>query len=74
MDHLELTLSNLMGMSIGPNRVKGNEFVPLGEVPYGMEQHKAIFPLTVSIFLTHVRNCVLVAKPILNDPSKLFTP
>ena len=73
MDHLELTVSNLMGMSIGLKRVKGSEFVPL-EVPYDMEQHKAIFPLTVSIFLTHVRNCVIVIKPILNHPSKFFTP
>ena len=39
MDHLELTVSNLMGMSIGFKRVKGSEFVPLGEVPYGMDQH-----------------------------------
>ena len=45
---------------------RGSEFFPLRAVPYGMENHLYHIrrpPLNVTIFITHVRNCVMGATP-----------
>ena len=45
----------------------GSEFFPLWAVPYSMENHYdhiRWFPLNVTIFDTHVRNCVMGATPM----------
>ena len=47
---------------------RGSEFFPVRVVPYGLENrfyHIMCPPLNVTIFITHVRNCVMGATPML---------
>ena len=44
-----------------------SEFFPLRAVPYGVENHIyriSLPPLNFTIFITRVRNCVMVATPM----------
>ena len=50
--------------------LRGSEFYPLRAVPYGIENHFYHImwsPLNVTIFITHVRNCVIEATPVADD-------
>ena len=60
-----------MGTSLeGKNSLpapRGSEFFPLRAVPFGMENqfhHIRWPPLSVTIFITHVHNYIMVATPI----------
>ena len=44
--------------------LKGSKFSPLRAVPYGMENH---FYHIVAIFITHVRNCIMGATPMIKQ-------
>ena len=46
---------------------RGSEFFPLRAVPYGMENHFYHIrwpPLNVTIFIMHMRNCIMGATPM----------
>ena len=46
---------------------RGSKYFPLTAVPYGVENHVYHIrypPLNVTIFITHVRNCVQGATPL----------
>ena len=54
--------------------LKGKKFFPLRAVPYGMENqsyHIRWPPLNVTIFIKHVRKCVMGATPML-DSTELY--
>ena len=58
--------TSLKGKNLLQEGVK-SEFFPLRAVPYGIENHFhhiRLPPLNVTIFITHVRSCLMRATPM----------
>ena len=66
--------TSLKGKNLLP---EGANSFPLREVPYGMENqfyHIRSPPLNVTIFITHMRSCVMGASPMMTVSIKDHEP